>query len=106
LTTDSDGRIERNIPTTAEDALLIFKDPQVPFDLGTRIKIGHLDPVEEVSGQKARLSNLGYFFTRDDGRDEERFDHGIQEFQCDHGLTVDGVCGPKTQAKLKEIHGC
>ena len=23
-----------------------------------------------------------------------------------HGLTVDGICGPKTQAKLKDAHGC
>jgi N-acetylmuramoyl-L-alanine amidase len=106
LTTDGDGRIERDIPTTAEKALLVFKDPTVPFDLGTQIKIGHLDPVEEVSGQKARLSNLGYFCSRDDGHDEERFNEGLQEFQCDHDLKVTGVCGPEIQAKLKEVHGC
>ena len=30
----------------------------------------------------------------------------IEEFQCDHGLVVDGKCGPATQAKLKQVHGC
>jgi hypothetical protein len=30
----------------------------------------------------------------------------VEEFQCDHGLGVDGKCGPATQAKLKQIHGC
>jgi N-acetylmuramoyl-L-alanine amidase len=104
--TDDDGRIEQAIPRTAEEALLLFKSPLVPFDTATRIKIGHLDPIDEASGQAARLSNLGYFFSRDDGRDEERLDHAIQEFQCDHELEVNGVCGPETQAKLKEIHGC
>jgi len=29
----------------------------------------------------------------------------VEEFQCDNGLTVDGDCGPNTQAKLKEVHG-
>lgn len=106
LTTDGDGRIEENIPTTAEDAVLMFNDPLVPFDLSTTIKIGHLDPIEEVSGQKARLSNLGYFYSRDDGRDEERFNYAVQEFQCDHNLTVDGICGTATQAKLKQVYGC
>jgi hypothetical protein len=106
LTTDGDGRIEETIPSTAQDAVLVFKDPLVPFDLSTNIKIGHLDPVEEVSGQKARLSNLGYFYSRNDGRDEERFNYAVQEFQCDNDLDVDGICGPETQDKLKEIHGC
>jgi N-acetylmuramoyl-L-alanine amidase len=106
LTTDAEGRIAHRIAPTAEDAMLVFDDPLVPFDLGTRIRIGHLDPVEEVSGQKARLANLGYYFTRGDGRDEERFQFGVQEFQCDHDLKVTGVCGPETQTKLKETHGC
>ena len=68
------------------------------------IKIGYLDPVEEVSGQIGRLDNLGYF--PGDGTDEDQFKSAIEEFQCDNGLTVDGDCGPGTQAKLKEIHGC
>ena len=105
LTTDSDGRIEEKIPTTAQDAVLIFKDPLVPFDQSMCIKIGHLDPVEEVSGQKARLGNLGYFYSRGDDWDEERFNYAIQEFQCDHDLTVDGICGPETCLKLKQVHG-
>lgn len=106
LTTDGDGRIACRIPRSAEQASLLFKDPLVQFDLSTVIKIGHLDPIDEASGQQARLANLGYFCRRDDGRDDERFDHAVQEFQCDHGLTVTGECGPKTQAKLEEVYGC
>ncbi len=106
LETDSDGRIEQPILSTDEDALLIFTDPLVPFEVATRIRIGHLDPVEEASGQKARLTNLGYFAPHEDDGDKDRFEHAIQEFQCDHGLEVDGICGPATRAKLKEVHGC
>jgi peptidoglycan hydrolase-like protein with peptidoglycan-binding domain len=30
----------------------------------------------------------------------------VKEFQKKHNLTVDGIPGPITQAKLEEIHGC
>jgi murein L,D-transpeptidase YcbB/YkuD len=38
--------------------------------------------------------------------DKERIRLAVEEFQCDHGLKVDGVGGPDTQNKLKEVHGC
>jgi peptidoglycan hydrolase-like protein with peptidoglycan-binding domain len=86
------------------------KDPQTPVnEILIPIKIGHLDPVEEVSGQKARLNNLGYFAGPLEGKTEENtamFLSAIEEFQCDHGLLVDGICGPMTQAKLRQVHGC
>jgi peptidoglycan hydrolase-like protein with peptidoglycan-binding domain len=31
---------------------------------------------------------------------------GVKRFQDAHQLTVDGIPGPETQAKLQEIHGC
>ena len=45
----------------------------------------------------------------------EQLESAIEEFQCDFmgnndlatiQQVVDGICGPKTQAKLLEIHGC
>ena len=68
------------------------------------IKIGHLDPVDELSGQIGHLNNLGYFAGRLDGSDTHAFESAVEEFQCDNGLTVDGVCGPNTQSKLKQVH--
>jgi hypothetical protein len=35
-----------------------------------------------------------------------RFRSAVEEFQCNHGLSVDGKCGPITQAKLKSVYGC
>lgn len=114
LRTDADGRIEHWIPKPAEDAHLVFNDPQLPFDLIVPIRIGHLDPIEESSGQRSRLANLGYISVGDRQGDAEHGEeyadqplaHAVEEFQCDHGLAVDGICGPKTQAKLEEIYGC
>jgi protocatechuate 3,4-dioxygenase beta subunit len=68
------------------------------------LKLGHLDPVEEISGQLARLNNLGYQAGEGDANDLA-FRSAVEEFQCDNGLTVDGICGSGTQAKLKDVHG-
>jgi len=107
LVADSAGKIETEILPTAERAELIVKDGTTPLkDQRLILQIGHLDPIEELSGQRARLSNLGYFLGSIDQGDTEGFKSAVEEFQCDFGLAVDGICGPKTQAKLKQVHGC
>jgi peptidoglycan hydrolase-like protein with peptidoglycan-binding domain len=68
--------------------------------------VGDLDPVEEVSGQLARLQNLGYYAGKIGGGDAMAVRSAIEEFQCDNKLTVDGICGPETQARLIAVHGC
>jgi N-acetylmuramoyl-L-alanine amidase len=100
LTTDGDGRIDEAIPITADGGMLIIQGEQY------QLKIGDLDPIDEPSGQRARLANLGYYFGSQDDVDPVELRTAVEEFQCDHGLAVDGDCGPNTQAKLLELHGC
>ena len=69
------------------------------------LKLGHLDPVEEISGQLWRLNNLGYRAGTATSPADLVFKSAVEEFQCDYSLTVDGICGPNTQGKLKDIHG-
>jgi N-acetylmuramoyl-L-alanine amidase len=107
VTTDGQGKLEQEIPLDSTEAFLAIRGDQTPFaNEVIAIKIGHLDPIDELSGQIARLNNLGYFPGNLDGSDADAFQSAVEEFQCDHGLKVDGDCGPKTQAKLKEVHGC
>lgn len=111
LTSDGQGHITHSIPATAEEAFLIINDKGTPVnELVVPVKIGYLDPVEEQSGQLSRLNNLGYFAgpLLNVGNEENLalFRSAVEEFQCEHGLTVDGKCGPLTQAKLKLVHGC
>lgn len=103
LSTDGEGMIEKEIALAAERGKLTLQGEKGDFLL----KIGHLDPAEEPSGWQSRLKNLGYY----DGplnanADDPDLHSAIEEFQCDHDLSVDGVCGPTTQAKLREVHGC
>lgn len=100
LTTNGQGMIEQRIPKTAESGRITFEQFVIP------IRIGHLDPVEELSGWRARLNNLGYHAGQSDDPNDLRLISAIEEFQIDYGLETKGVCNATTQAKLKEIHGC
>ena len=111
LKTDGKGKIEQVIAPDTRAATLTIKDPRTPNNgVAIPIRIGDMDPVDKESGQKARLNNLGYFAGPLDGRTAQEnqalFVSAVEEFQCDHSLTVDGKCGPATQAKLKQVHGC
>jgi hypothetical protein len=112
LRTDGDGKLAEKISKSAKDALLMVKESvqikgkpaQLRFKIATRI--GHLNPLDEPSGQIVRLANLGYYRLDGEVVDNAEFLSAVEEFQCENGLTVDGVCGPVTQAKLKAVYGC
>jgi hypothetical protein len=107
LTTDGNGKLEQEIPLDAKKGTLTIRGDQTPFTNDViPIKIGHLDPIDEISGQVARLNNLGYSAGPLDGSDTDAFESAVEEFQCDNSLTVDGICGPQTQSTLKQVHGC
>lgn len=160
VTTDSTGKIEQAIPADVRDAQLVIQDDQQTAFANTLIavEIGDLDPVDQLSGQIARLNNLGYFAgdpsnpqaasdpsgcgcngtntgtdtDSSSGTDSstaagsdsssgtgstggqtpyqqtpyQKFRSAVEEFQCDNNLTVDGICGPATQATLLKVHGC
>jgi N-acetylmuramoyl-L-alanine amidase len=107
LTSNADGLVELDIPNDAKGGGVIINSDKTPFQNETiPVKIGYLDPADTVSGQKARLSNLGYYFGEIDSSEDDEFNSAIEEFQCDNDLVVDGICGPATQGKLKQIHGC
>lgn len=120
--TGSDGILEREIPADADAGTLIDGGPppsagqvrvlrEIPF------RIGRLDPATEVSGEVARLNNLGYtagdvpdhalsVAEADEVKASITYRSAVEEFQCDFKLKIDGVCGRATQAKLVEVHGC
>jgi hypothetical protein len=117
LVSDRDGSIRKTIAKDASQARAVIHEPatggpasvargNAQRDTVVPIRIGYLDPPDELSGQVQRLSNLGYYRGSFESPDPDDFDSAVQEFQCDSGMVVDGICGPKTQAKLEQIHGC
>lgn len=107
VTTDGSGKIEQRIAADTANATLTIKGVETPFqnDL-LSITVGALDPLNTLTGQSARLTNLGYFAGAPESEDDLQFQSALQEFQCDGKLAVDGKPGRKTQAKLKQMHGC
>lgn len=105
-TTDADGVVEQPISVAAEVGTLRVGTLWWP------LKIGHLNPLDDVpdagvSGIQARLRNLGYDPGPVDHELGRRTRAAIRAFQRDNPpLLVDGICGPKTRAKLIERHGC
>lgn len=112
LTSDGNAKIEQKIERTDADASVKLKDQvqtsngPAEVERGVALKIGFLTPVTEVSGQVSRLANLGYYRLPPTPVDDDEFSSAVEEFQCENRLTVDGDCGPRTQAKLLSVHGC
>jgi hypothetical protein len=106
LTTDPRGKIEVEIPPAASTGMLILSTSETALDeIAIPVRIGALDDADVVPGQKERLSNLGYYVGPIDDRKDQAYKLAVEEFQCDHGLKVDGDCGKQTQARLKTAHG-
>lgn len=66
--TDADGLIEEEVSAEAEEAKVLFwPNPDFPERLKTyELEMGHLDPVEEISGKQGRLINQGFPLARVD----------------------------------------
>lgn len=97
--TDAQGRLEAPLPAGAQLARLRVGERS------WELHIGELDPVTEASGWRQRLGNLGYPAGSSDDADDPALKRAVEEFQCDQGLAVDGICGPLTQARLVKVHG-
>ncbi len=107
--TDDQGKIEVEIPEGVRSArLFVGEDRSEMYEVG----IGHLDPIDEVTGYQQRLSNLGYYSAEADGIDGPLTKAAVRSFQDyenflagEEVLKVDGIMGPKTKNRLELRHG-
>jgi hypothetical protein len=120
LVSDGKGIVSTVIDPAALRGRIEFRNLGHAIDTSDTLLIGALDPIDSVPGQIGRLNNLGYLAgdplrppgksesqeEKPDPDAEQAFRSAVEEFQADHSLTVDGKCGPNTQARLKEAHGC
>ena len=71
--------------------------------------VATLHPIETLEGVHGRLTNLGYEPGKRAPAKKSLHDYAfrsaVEEFQCEHDLSVDGVVGPVTRRKLLEVHG-
>jgi hypothetical protein len=103
-TTDADGYVDCDIPPGAMRGRLVLA-PGTPHETEIKLQLGHLDPIDEVSGIKQRLRNL--CFDCGDQTDEEtpEFASALRAFQSKHALKATGTLDDQTRAEILKVHG-
>jgi len=98
-TTDSEGHLEHFIPPNASGGELQLNDGKEIIP----VRLGHLNPVDLLSGVQQRLNNLG-LYCAEDGEMSDETAAALRGFQAKHGLPVTGEADSATKAKLQDLH--
>jgi N-acetylmuramoyl-L-alanine amidase len=99
--TDGDGWLEQMIPADAMEAQLLLNGGAEKHIL----KLGSLDPVDQVTGIQARLQNLGLYMGEVDGEMDDETTAALIGFQNKNNLQATGEADSATQAALQSAHG-
>ena len=100
--TDGSGTIDVPIPPGAQTGTLLLKNGLERY----KLNLGHLDPIDEVTGVQARLNALGFHCGDVDGDGGPCTRNALARFQYVHGLSPSGDCDPQTRRKLEDVYGC
>ena len=99
----ADGVIEQAVPVDAtEGTLTVWMDETATqvWDL----KIGFMDPADEVSGVQARLNNLGFDCGEPDGVLDDETKSAVRAFQILTGLEATGEIDDACREKLLSFY--
>lgn len=99
-TTDGDGRLEHIVPANAQGGVIKLRGGKEKYP----VKVGHLNPIDEISGVQQRLNNLGFNAGDEDGQMNDRLKAALQAFQAKYQLPVTGDADGATKAKLESCH--
>ncbi len=97
--TDGDGKIEITIPGNSRGGVLLLNGGKEKL----AVRIGHLDPIDELSGVQQRLTNLAFPTGNEDGELSDQTRDALRRFQQKQKLPVTGEADDATKAKLKEL---
>jgi N-acetylmuramoyl-L-alanine amidase len=101
------GLIEQKVePDAGLGRLRIWKNGGEDPDYEIDLRVGDLDPADQVSGAQARLLHLGLDCGPVDGVLGPKTQRALQVFQHRNGLQVTGELDQATIDKLKSAHGC
>lgn len=105
-TTDASGKIDMPVDPKAKDGTLtlFLDDGDSSKRLTWKIKLGHLDPIDKLSGVKARLSNLGFLCGKADQNLDDATKEAIRNFQIVHRLPLTGEADDATKDLLLALH--
>lgn len=106
--TNDNGLLEQEIqPDDEEGELIIWLDNDASDkSMIFKINVGHLDPIEEISGIQGRLNNLGYKCGEPNGELDERTREALKVFQLSVGIEPTGEIDDDTRLLLREQYKC
>ena len=103
--TDGEGFVEIPLkPNARAGKLTVY--PGKPEEITYSLDLGGLDPVDEVSGVRQRLANLGYFCAHSGPEDSDDLRSALRKFQENNSLRITGMIDDTTKSELKSLHGC
>ena len=103
--TAEDGQIDLRIhPKASKGTLKVFVDPANDRVLTWTLNLGNLDPIDKLSGVKARLTNLGFLCGAIDDEQNDETTKALKSFQIVNRLEVSGVANDETKKMLMYLH--
>ncbi len=99
--TDGDGKVEAWIPPDAEKGKITFPATGDEYEL----RLGHLDPITEVSGVQGRLKDLGFYDGPLDGQASPALRAAVGAFQRSAQLVETGELDEETREKVRTAFG-
>lgn len=96
--TDNEGWIKQTILPNAKLAKLVLADGS-KYEL----KLGNLDPVNEITGIQGRLRNLGFYEGSVNGQMTDETKNALRDFQHSHDLEVTGEANDETKDLLVKL---
>lgn len=97
-TTDEQGFVSQPVPPSVTQATIVL-NPGAEAETHV-FNIGHVDPIDTVSGWQARLNCLGYNCGAQDDDQGEQTERAIRDFQQFKQLSVTGVMDETTRSAL------
>jgi peptidoglycan hydrolase-like protein with peptidoglycan-binding domain len=79
-------------------------NPGTPEEQVFELRIGHVDPIDAISGVQARLESLGYACGEPTGQMTDATREALQRFQRDRALPVSGEPDAATVDALRTAY--
>jgi hypothetical protein len=101
-TLDGDGTFEEWIPPNAREGVVEVGEKGALAKVV--LNLGSLNPIEDLTGVKMRLKNLGYYAGPVDGEESEELKGAAVRFREANGLEPADEIDDAFKNKLKEVH--
>jgi len=100
--TDENGVVEAGILPTAKAGKVTIGEGfrKIVYEL----HLGHLDPVADATGVKARLKNLGFLQEEPDRVTDDELEEALMAFQSSRGLEPSGLLDESSRELLEDEH--